>query len=354
MSYYRRGYNQNYQPKPKSGDPTMFNIPAAVKPWIETTQHTNTLLQSICDQLVKYGHLTEKQWQIAHKEMNGKPASVILPPVTITTPLPVFINRTAAFREIRDKYKLQYGVFAIKMTKVLKAGKARNGNTWAELEVIPDTDTPVSCCRICGKTLKDQRSITSGIGPDCAKRLGAAYNSYKSSNLQQFIADFKKEISKVGTMTIKLWGNQVKENIANFDFAVASYMNQPAGAIATTAAIGSSTNNTVAVATNPPTTAKVDECIIVMDNSKFKVLDATSKDNVQKVPNPYRFAMEVHSADLEIMPRTSLGTTVANIADVNLIILKNPQTGNRVTFNRMSRNQFAGVNSGSAILLTII
>ena len=350
MSYYRRRYNQSYQPKPKSGDPTTFNIPSAVKPWIETTQHTNPLLQSICDQLVKYGHLTEKQWQIAQKEMNGKPASVILPEVTLNTPLPVFINRTAAFREIRDKYKLQYGVFAIKMTKVLKAGKARNGNTWAELEVIPDTDTPVSCCRICGKTLKDQRSITSGIGPDCAKRLGAAYNSYKSSNLQQFIADFKKEISKVGTMTIKLWGNQVKENIHNFDFAVTSYMNQPPTAVATTATVVPAP---IVPAIN--TVHRLTEYVVTMDISKFKVLDSLSNNGVQKVPNPYRYAMEVHMADLRSMAMHRIGGDVnSKIEMADLITLINPVTQNRVSFKPMKNRQFVAVSNGNAIILTIL
>ena len=354
MPYYRRRFNRNYQSKPKSGDPTTFNIPASVKPWVETTKHTNPLLQSICDQLTKYGHLTEKQWQIAQKEMNGKPVTQVLPPVTLNTPLPIFINRTAAFREIRDKYKLQYGVFALKMIKVLKAGKARNGNEWAEVEVIPDVDSPVSCCRICGKTLKDQRSITSGIGPDCAKKMGAIYNSYKSNNLQVFMAGFKAQLITLGTMSIKLWGNQIKENLPNFQFAVQSYMSQPPTAIASTATLVSSTNNGVAAHPNPPTVSLV-EYVVTMDISKFKVVDALSNKGVQVVPNPYRYAMEVSKADLLSMAMHRIGGDVnSKIETANIITLINPDTKNRVAFTPISIGKFAAATGGNAILLTIL
>ena len=201
---YYRVRNSNYQrsgtyiSKPKFAEPDAAGVDVKCKGWLMNNSHnTNPLLKSIQEQYSKHLQLTQKQWSIVEAQMNrSNYVAVPKVPVKLGSPIPIMINRTAAFKEIRDKLKLDYGVFAVKINRVLNSGKARNGNQWAELEILPDADTPVSCCRVCGKTLKDHRSIVSGIGPDCAKKFKTIYHSYSTNNLQVFRDDFKKLISK--------------------------------------------------------------------------------------------------------------------------------------------------------------
>jgi len=244
MAFYRRTYGgcNSQPPKPKFTDPVQCGVTTVTPAQISGYTGSDTFLITIRDAFTKYGHLSQRQWEIAAKSLNKVPY-VPKPAIDVVTPMPIFVNRTVAFREIRDKYKLKYGIFALKITKVTGAGKARNGNSWAEFEVVADTDSAMSCCRVCGKTLKDHNSVVSGIGPDCAKRFGG-YKNYKS-NIQQFMLDFKKEVASVGTMTIRVWENQIKENLPNFKLAVETYINQPQAAI-------SSTMSTIAVHPNPP------------------------------------------------------------------------------------------------------
>lgn len=214
-------------PITKYKDPTSVGLPMQLKTDLINYSGSNSFLITLREQVSRWGHLSEKQWRIAFKHLNvpTAPSVVQYPELLLNAPLPIFVNRTAAFREIRDKYKLSYGIFALKITKVFAAGKARNGNHWAELEVVADTDSAVSCCRICGKTLTDQRSIVSGIGPECAKRLGAIYHTYKA-DIQKFMADFKTHAAAIGPMRVKIWENQIKENHPNFMLAHRQFTSQ--------------------------------------------------------------------------------------------------------------------------------
>lgn len=245
MRSSRSGYRSRYRKpltypssyKPKNSDPTVFGFPIETRTWMESYTGSDTFLLSLNKQLSQYNHLSETQWRYAHAAMQaaingGKSNKVPLAPLTLKTPLPILINRTAAFREIRDKYKLQYGIFALAITKVNSTGTARNGNDWAEIEVIPDANATVSSCRICGKTLTDHRSVVSGIGSVCAKKyFPHLYITYKT-DIDKFIAAFKVETSKLGTFTIKIWANQVKENVGNLHDAITQFkMQSPSVAI---------------------------------------------------------------------------------------------------------------------------
>lgn len=226
-SFYRRryGYRRRRPTGPAPGaqkqkyqDCTKFGLPAELNTFLLNYTDSDTFMKSFQEQLAKYG-LTEKQWKIvenklAHHKAKTNPLKTPLPTMQVAN-IPIFINRTAAFREIRDPYKLPYGIFSLKIKSISNAGKARNGNIYAEIEVEADADSPVNACRICGKTLRDHKSVVSGIGPDCAKKLGALYITYKQ-DVQKFVNDFKIEAAKVGIMKIKIWNFQIKENSSEF------------------------------------------------------------------------------------------------------------------------------------------
>jgi hypothetical protein len=295
MAYYRRNYGRynNQPPKPKFTDPSQCGVTTVTPAQIAGYSGSDTFMITIRDAFTKYGHLSQRQWEIAAKTLNKTPY-VPKPAIDVKAPLPIFINRTVAFREIRDKYKLKYGIFALKIIKIISAGKARNGNHWAEFEVVPDTDSAMNCCRVCGKTLKDHNSIISGIGPDCAKRFGG-YNNYKS-NIQQFMLDFKKEVASVGIMTIKVWENQIKDNLPNFKLAVEMYTNQPQNAVASTA--------TIVAHPNPTSTAVLPTFPGIRENASVFVHKLKPNDLKKGIPVPgYEFSFDINLSQLA----TSIG-----------------------------------------------
>lgn len=225
--YYKRKYFAPRTPSPQCA-PTAIAIKPECVIWLNGYSGQDVFISSLKDQFQKKGTLTEKQWRMAEKNYQNSLPRVQLPTLNLNAPVPIMINRTAAFREIRDKYKLQYGVFALKIKSITDAGTARNGNKWAEMEVVADADTAVNACRVCGKTLTDHASVLTGVGSVCAKKyFPTAYATYKK-NPQQFIAPFKAEVAKLGTFKIKVWQNQVTQNPIGFVTAVDSFLNQKA------------------------------------------------------------------------------------------------------------------------------
>lgn len=229
MYYKKRFYKKPYAgPSPKFKKPSECGtgLTDDCMKWLANYSGQDLFISSLKSQFVQKGELTASQWKLADKNYRKSLPKVQLPTLSLSTPEPIMVGRTVAFKEIRDKYKLQYGVFALKITAVNDAGVARNGNRWAEVDVVADADSPVNACRVCGKTLTDHASVVTGIGSVCAKKyFASSYNVYKK-NPQQFMAPFKAEVAKLGTMKIKVWENQVKEHVQNFQLVVDRFLNQ--------------------------------------------------------------------------------------------------------------------------------
>lgn len=229
MYYKKRFFKKPYaapSPKFKKPSETGMGLTDDCMSWLANYSGQDLFISSLKSQFTQKGELTAAQWKMADKNYRKSLPKVKLPTLSLSTPEPIMVGRTVAFREIRDKYKLQYGVFALKITAVNDAGVARNGNRWAELDVIADADSPVNACRVCGKTLTDHASVVTGIGSVCAKKyFASSYNVYKK-NPQHFMAPFKAEVAKLGTMKIKVWENQVKEHVQNFALVVDKFLNQ--------------------------------------------------------------------------------------------------------------------------------
>lgn len=228
--YYKKTFRRpfkNYTPAPRFITPMLAGLSNDdCLVWLQTYTGQDVFISSLKDQLINKGGLSSVQWKMADKNYRNSLPKVQLPTMDLKAPVPIMVNRTAAFKEIRDKYKLQYGVFALKITNIHNAGVARNGNRWAEIEVVADGDSPVNACRVCGKTLTDHASVVTGIGSVCAKKyFPASYALYKK-NPQQFIAPFKAEVAKLGKMKIKVWQNQITQNVTHFVDAVELFMKQ--------------------------------------------------------------------------------------------------------------------------------
>ena len=78
------------------------------------------------------------------------------------------------------------------------------------LTVVPDAEGTVDVCRVCGKSLVDHTSITTGVGPVCAKNLGI-HKAYKD-DIKKFMSELKVEFDKVGPTELTLWSASIKGN----------------------------------------------------------------------------------------------------------------------------------------------
>lgn len=227
--YKRRFVKRTFRPyvaAPKYATPSLIGLPNDCVNWLQSYSGQDVFVSSLKDQFIKNGSLTEKQWRMADKNYRNTLPKVQLPALNLNTPLPIVINRAAAFRETRDKLKIQYGIFALKVMSINNAGIAHNGNRWAELEVIADADSPVNACRICGKTLTDHASVLTGVGSVCAKKyFSSLYATYKKDPAK-FIAPFKAEVAKLGVFKVRIWQNQVKENVSGLATAIDMFLNQ--------------------------------------------------------------------------------------------------------------------------------
>ena len=224
MAYYNR--YQNYTPVAKYLQPHLipnFCTPEESKEIITYLYNYSGTFRVIEDCRNRYMNqtkqegLSEKQWRMIRNDMDRhKKASVVFNPIDVHVPMPITINKSDAIKHFKNKLNLQYAVFTLKVTKVVNSVPSRNGQyRKLTLEVIPNTDGTVNVCRMCGKSLTDHKSIVSGVGPYCAKRLGAGiYQTYKS-DIQKFMKDFQKELAKIGTTTIEIWDGNIKEGGAD-------------------------------------------------------------------------------------------------------------------------------------------
>lgn len=183
---------------------------------------TFKFLLDMKDRLVnKKEGLSPNQWNAVYKCYNREnknaiqittnaPATVAPAPVMIdfATPIPVTLNRTAAMK-IKKKYNLMFGPFTI---EILGFIPTRRNHKYQTFKFRVNASGAVNVCRICGKSLKDHKSVVSGIGPVCAKGLGHMYHTYQT-DIQKFMQQFADECNKIGVMEADFSLYHVKHNM---------------------------------------------------------------------------------------------------------------------------------------------
>ena len=165
--------------------------------------------------------LSDNQWNAVYKCYNREnrnaiqittntPSTVAPAPVMIdfATPIPVTLNRTAAMK-IKKKYNLMFGPFTV---EILGFIPTRRNHKYQTFKFRVNAAGAVNVCRICGKSLKDQKSVVSGIGPVCAKGLGHMYHTYQT-DIQKFMQQFADECNKIGVMEADFSLYHVKDNM---------------------------------------------------------------------------------------------------------------------------------------------
>lgn len=241
MGIYSRGFVQNryknYQPVSKFISPAHIANFCTAEEAVQLINHlenysgTYPLMIELRDKYnARKGHnasgLSEKQWSIVKKNKSIETPQQPFRPTLFPFALDIVINKSAAFSHFKKKLGMKYGIFTLKVHSIENVVRSKSGNHYKlTMNVTPNTNGTVSVCRMCGKALTDHTSITTGIGPFCAKRLKAA-KAYKS-DVKKFMEDVKIEFDKIGITQIEVWDSQIVEGVLPIMTEIENHFNKP-------------------------------------------------------------------------------------------------------------------------------
>lgn len=152
----------------------------------------NNFMNSLKSGLKKYGSLTENQVSAAvrviqtieNRKTPPKQFKINLVGDTIK------IGRSIGLK-IKENYNLEFHPILVDITEV-------TGMTEKAFRMKGKlTKENGGICRCCGRTLTDEMSQITGIGPVCAKAVGVEHPK-KKSEVEQFLEDMSKKIDEIG------------------------------------------------------------------------------------------------------------------------------------------------------------
>ena len=169
--------------------------------------------------------LTENQWNAVTKcytrDAQYKALLLVTPNIiapakyfAFANPVPVVLTRKGAMA-LKKKYNLTFGPFTV---EILGAYDTVSRRGYRNYIMCVNVSGAVNVCRVCGKSLVDHKSVVSGIGPVCAKNLGAIYHTYKT-DIQKFMADFATQCAVIGNMEIEFNSWSFKEGYQQMNMA---------------------------------------------------------------------------------------------------------------------------------------
>lgn len=159
---------------------------------VQNYEGTNNFMNSLKRGLKKYGSLTENQSAAAIRVIEGarrheqsqKRIDIKLVGDTIK------IGRKIALG-IKEEYNLEFHPILVDVTAVT-AMTDRALRVKGKL-----TKENGGVCRCCGKTLTDEMSQITGIGPVCAKYVGVEHPKSKN-DVEKFKEDMSNKIDEIG------------------------------------------------------------------------------------------------------------------------------------------------------------
>lgn len=169
----------------------------------------NTFVQDISTKLIKFGYLTDRQKEMALKQIEKEQTkSTVINLNWKAVGETVKIGRAAGER-IKEKYGLTFIPVVIDITRVLgvsqKAVKFSGKLTVKRLKI----------CTVCARSLTDELSMLSNVGKTCSKTVGVPYLKDKSQ-AEQYRDEYLKRVEEIGEMEfwvpktqIKVWDGKV-------------------------------------------------------------------------------------------------------------------------------------------------
>jgi len=253
----------------------------------------------------------------------------------VTNPVQVVLTRKGAMA-LKKKYNLTFGPFTV---EILGAYDTVSRHGYRNYVMRVNASGAVNVCRVCGKSLVDHKSVVSGIGPVCAKNLGAIYHTYKT-DIQKFMADFATQCAAIGNMEIELnsWAFKEGYQQLNIAFDVAKQSNNVATPSVAVAPVN------VAVVTPVPVLQPIADTIPTL-----KYRPATKLIKVKDCGVNQQLELHINEVSLQLM---MIGAGISMLKDT--FNLHNIDTGNTLLFTRVDGNTFKSEISSKPVFFFII
>ena len=203
MAYYnnrfRRPANSAQKPAQRAANPTIPAQYTQVHADLMAYNGTFAFLLDLRSKFLKYGNLSDKQWESAKKCLTTKTAPIV-DKSNVLVPycnIPITITAYQA-RKVAKDHNWPFNPCTLRVTSINWVDRK-----YMSLKVKIDWTGNVTSCRCCGKALSDWRSQATGVGPVCVKGTGIPY--IKS---QTEVAAFQKKMEdlcdKLGEVTIEI------------------------------------------------------------------------------------------------------------------------------------------------------
>ena len=161
-------------------------------------------VKDIQSKYMKYRRLTEKQVSAATNAISRENAKNSQKEVNIDlVGNTIKLGRNIAM-DIKDEYELDFHPILVDVTKIITVS-----NKAMKLEA-KLTKENAGICRCCGRSLTDEMSQLTGIGPVCSTYVGVKHPSTRK-DLPEFKAKMNKKIDEVGTFEFWIPKRSIKE-----------------------------------------------------------------------------------------------------------------------------------------------
>ena len=176
---------------------------------IMSYQGGNEFVMKLKTQFETYRNLTERQIatgirQIKKEKSPSRDLEISLNNESIK------LKRGVALR-LKEEYGLDFMPILVDLVKTTKISEK------AVRVSVKMTEQNGDVCRCCGLELTDPFSVLTGMGAICAKRLGVQYIK-DQSEVERFKVDLKKRIEEVGEFEFWLPKSQIKEYVTEKKF----------------------------------------------------------------------------------------------------------------------------------------
>lgn len=203
MAYYNKRYKRPTNSAQKTAKvASVTSIPAQytqVHADLMAYNGTFGFLLDLRSKFIKYGSLSDKQWESAKKCLTPKTAPVVDKSKILVPYCNVPITITAyQARKVAKMNNWPFNPCTLRVTSINWVDRK-----YLSLNVKIDWTGNVTSCRCCGKALSDWRSQATGVGPVCVKGTGIPYIKDRNE-----VAAFQKSMEdlcdKLGEVTIEV------------------------------------------------------------------------------------------------------------------------------------------------------
>jgi hypothetical protein len=178
----------------------------------------NSFVKDIKNKLMTYGTLSHKQIQAVLNQIESEENKKRTMNVTISVVGKTIQLRRMMSIKLKEQYNLDFNPILIDVSKITAMSPKA-------IKVVGRlTSKRGKVCTCCMKTLTDEFSMLTGVGPTCAEKLGIKYIR-NANEAKRFRDDYLKRVEEIGDMEFWIPTSQVKIWDEHIEFLYETTMN---------------------------------------------------------------------------------------------------------------------------------